>query len=497
MFEDTLPDTVTVILLVTDERACSNSDTVHIFLRPTPEIGPYMANDPQGLPDENYCVADSSYFADTLNTQGTYFWDFGDDDTAHHASPVHAYRRSDKFNVTVQYTDIFGCKTKAYLFPEVQALPRPAFLVADTLCLNRLTDFKNTTSLQTDPVSGSINQYTWSLGNGDTVWVDQDDADSDSTLYFESDPITNTGGFPGPDLSYDYHTPGNYTVTLRAKAGYNCFADTSMAITVSDSVHAAFDTNSCTNVCAGELSGFVPAPEASQTNVFEYRWLMEDTVLITTDANDTAWHRFSSAGIKETRMVVISSQGCTDTATQYVSVAPAPTAHFTAVPVCEHYSMTFKNLSSQTNDPVYHWNLADTSFTTTPSDVARYTFDTKGKHTVSLNVVNKYGCSAEFTDTVFVGAQPEASFETRNICMDRQSQDTTVINTSQNPANTYYKYTRSTGIDCGSAPPVGYEYAVYIYYYPRSSAQSASSAFQPRTSNFSWQKAKGKKQLAI
>ena len=427
-----LEDTLTIRLMVTDERGCINWDTIQLYTFENPKLGIKISS-----PNSNICMGDTVTFLDTITKTGNYQWTFknGQDNMA---NPQYVFNDHDNYNdVTVEFTDENGCKDNSELQLLVHPLPEPSFVVADESCLGQELVLTNETNIN----EGSISKYTWGMGNGNQIKVTPDAIISNSTtLKYYTDTITDIGGIPGPDLSYYYNQTGVYDINLTAESFVGCVYDTTITTHVYDSVHAAFDTTSYTNVCFGLESRFFPKAETSDTNlVTEYQWHFNDTIIVTNFLDDTVNYKFNKAGIFDVSFVAVSKYGCTDTVTQKVKIYHSPVAVFTVDPVCLNSESRFISSGSIGSDN-YTWYFEDTTIYSSSTDAVKYTFSKVGNHFVELEISNDFGCKAYYSDSAIVLKNPEANFIVRNACINNQVGDTLIINTSNNIIETTYSW---------------------------------------------------------
>lgn len=118
---------------------------------------------------------------------------------------------------------------------------------------------------------------------------------------------------------------------------------------------------------------------------------------------------FTIAGTKKVRLIVNSSNGCSDTITKDVFIKQQSRANFTTNDVCENDSVLFNNLSQDATG--YNWKFGDGKNSTLESP--KHLYDIKGTtqtFNVSLVAIVENGCSDSITNAVTVNANPISDF---------------------------------------------------------------------------------------
>lgn len=129
-------------------------------------------------------IDNSSIPAGSAGTVNSWLWSFGDGSTDNTQNPSHLYTNSNDFNVTLIAGSSQGCFDTITLVVPKYALPIADFTFSE-VCLGQVTKLANTSTV----TGGVINQFNWSLGDGDfLVTSDGDhsyDAASAYTVTFE------------------------------------------------------------------------------------------------------------------------------------------------------------------------------------------------------------------------------------------------------------------------------------------------------------------------
>jgi len=146
--------------------------------------------------------------------------------------------------------------------------------------------------------------------------------------------------------------------------------------------------------------------------------------------------------------------GCIDTATIIVNLYPTLTNNFSYVAGCAYDPVVFTDLSVSTYGFLtgWSWNFGDGSSIAAQNPT--HTYSTGGIKTVTLLTSTSLGCTASFTQTIYVAPVPDAAFGTSSLCINTPVQFTdqttgappnswewnfgdTNTSNNQNPGHTY------------------------------------------------------------
>lgn len=288
-------------------------------------------------------------------------WRFGDGSiaTSYHAS--HKYSGFGSFDVTLITSTDLGCIDSVTQTVTLIESPNADFSLSNA-CSEEWITINNLTNT---PGSGA-NTYSWNLGNGMT-----------ST---DEHPITQ------------YTGPGTYTIKLVAFNGNGCVDSIERTLLIDTKPIADFIAN---DVCEGEESTFtnntVNLPNGGSNN-----WDFGNGQTSTsTDASFT----YAASGQYAVSLVVSTVNGCSDTATQLISVNPLPDATFVVASGEKgDGTMTFTANAAVSNS--FLWFLGDGSKPTGQIEI--HTYKAPGNYEVKLIVTSPAGCKNESTQTVSV-----------------------------------------------------------------------------------------------
>ena len=354
------PGTYTVTLTATNS-AGSNTITqqayIQVFDPPTVDFT-YDKN--SGCTPYKIQFTDLSTAApNTSNT--AWFWDFGDGQTSDQKNPLHIYRTSDNFTVSLRVTSDKGCAktiTKANIINIIPGVvlafdnSLPATCSAPALI--------NFTNNSTGP--GTVN-YQWRFGDGGT-----------STI---------------TSPSHTYNNVGTYSVSLIGSSSLGCSDTLTKSVTIggykTDFTVPAF----CEENRVKLTNTSTPAPVSSL-------WIFPDG---TTATEISPTKRFPSGG--DFAVKLINNYGnCSDSITKTVTATGKPTISFTGIDTGRCAAPATVNFNNTTNAVSYFWDFGDsaTSTQTNPS----HTYTKAGDFSVTVIATNAQGCKDTLTKKDYI-----------------------------------------------------------------------------------------------
>lgn len=300
-------------------------------------------------------------------TGGT--WDFGDTTSGTGLNPSHAYTVPGVYSVT--FTEGGGSTLTRTRYIQVREYPNVQFVGNVVVGQAPLT----VTFTNTSTGTSSVEWWRWTFNNSDsTTRLDTPD----------SSPV-----------SYTYTNAGTYTVTLRA----NLSGASSLTKTNSGYIHAvgANFTAAPTNGAAPLIVAFTNL-SGGATN---FSWNFGDG---NTSTGTNVVNTYTNAGTYSVTLTA-SYNGVSSTLTRgnYIVVAPAPVANFTAGPSRTNLApltVYFTNLSA--NATSYNWTFGDGKTSTGTNVVNTYT--NAGSYTVTLNAIS-LGVTNTLSRTNYIVAQ--------------------------------------------------------------------------------------------
>ncbi len=259
-------------------------------------------------------------------------------------------------------------------------------IVTDTVCLGQQSCFIDSSF----SLLGNINSWTWSFGDGGTS--------------AQQNPC------------YTYLSAGTYSVKLVVNDDLANKDSITYTMVVNPLPIAAF---SATTECLGAVTVFtdMSSVNGGGNTIATWDWDFGDNSPHSNAQNPT--HTYQSTGVYAVTLCVGTNNGCTACITTSVTVNPNPIAAFSYTSNgCASTIINFQDASQaggNINIISRAWDFGDgnTSAQQNPS----HTYLTPGTYTVSLIVVNAFGCS----DTVFQqvpvgGVLPVAQIATADTC---------------------------------------------------------------------------------
>lgn len=309
----------------------------------------------------------------------SYYWSSGE---------VTASATLTQGSYTVTVTDAQGCSTTEDVIITQSDVPVAAFQVVDA-CAGTANEFYDASFV----TNGTIDNWDWDFGDGGT----------------------STNQNP----THSYALPGTYDVTLTVGSG-SCTDQITLQANSFESPTADFTT---ANVCEGEPAVFTD--NSSPATIAQWAWDFDGQGnAITQNASFT----FPAAGTYNVTLGVISSNFCTDTYSETVTVHPAPAPTFTATVVCEGNPTVFQN---QTGGSLAGsaWDFGDGSGISTAASPT-YIYSAAGTYPVTLGVTTANGCIGVTIQNVTVNPLPTVSASSTDILCAGQTNGTAIASAS-------------------------------------------------------------------
>lgn len=309
------------------------------------------------------------------------YWQFGDGATSNAIAPTHAYQSQSTYNVTLVTTSDHGCVDSVIMPVTIYPLPIVGF-VGGSACEGNPIQFNDTSSVG----SGSISQWNWQFGDGDSSNISQP--------------------------AHQYINAGTFNAQLTVTSNNGCSSTASGTINIYPNPVAQF---SATSVCFGNGTQFFNQSYivggGNLTSVWDYSDGFADSV-------PNPQHQFLQTGNYNVTLTVSSSYGCVSASTNSMSVYAAPNSFFTANNPCLGEDTYFNDNSSSLDGQIvaWNWNFGDGTFSTQQSPIHRY--NTAGNFNVSLNVTTDYGCFNELTGQVSVYTVPTPQVADASACQN-------------------------------------------------------------------------------
>jgi gliding motility-associated-like protein len=282
-------------LIVTTAFGCTDTINIPVDVWPLPVVD---------FTPEDVCLNAVSQFFDlstvsnafTANSVSGWAWDFGEGSSSTQPSPVLVYSAVGTYNVQLIATTLNGCVDS--LTKPVTINPLPVVDVSSpnpSGCTQHCIDLVNNSSIAV----GSITEYMWYFGTGDTVY-------SDTSAYC----------FDNPSLVVDV-----YDVYFRATSDVGCVSDTLLNnyLNIYPAVYAEFTFSPESPDGISIMPGEVVFTDLSQ-NPSIWDWNFGDGSLNSTDTHPI--HIYADSGWYDVTLMIENTYGCRDTIMESLYVMP-------------------------------------------------------------------------------------------------------------------------------------------------------------------------------
>ena len=354
------------VTLIAWTNGCPDSIKFVNYIHISPPIAKFVIGMDCAFPMQRV-FTDHSIGADTWS------WNFGDSTTSTVQNPAHTYASPGTYNVILTVTNIAtGCSHNMALLVHI-ITEKANFIASDTVICRG-----STINFQTVGINAqNIANFDWNYGDG-----------TSSTVF-------------NPTPSHLYNTSGNYTVRLIISDlnGCNDTLIKQLYITVYGPT-AAFSSTPL-GTCIGNSITFTDASTNDGIHPIQtWIWIYGDGIIDTLTAPPFQ-HVYANAGLYTVTLKIKDNNGCFDSITRagYITISK-PIAAFTSDSLsCTVGIITFTNTSTGPG-LTYAWNFGDGSTSTLQNPVHQYL--TQGTFTVSLNIIDQYGCTDNIVKNNFI-----------------------------------------------------------------------------------------------
>jgi PKD repeat protein len=417
-----------VTLIVTDSYGCMDTVSDSVFVKPG--FAFTFTND-------TVCFKDPTHFTAVDLAQGDSLynprWEFGDPDSgpnniSYQFAPQHTFTHPGIFVVKLRVTDSDNCTDSIYREVTVHALPVPVFSVLSQPC-DSVVHFRDSTSAG----SGSITSWEWDFGDG-------------------SPNVIIPGTFGSGDTSHVYLVEGTYQVVLKVTNSFGCFDTVMNTAELYPCIVAGF-THSDTLMCARYNLAFFD--NSLPINIIDsWHWIFGDGTPDTTYSSHAGviHHTFANPVIYNVQLIIHatvigSGHTFTDTSLQSIVIHATPLPYFSNLSVCKLQTTFFRDTSNTFGTPniTWKWNFGewysgvnDTSTFKNPT----HKYDSAGVYTVSMVVMNRFGCTDSITKPTRVFEIPTAIFDHSIACSGNPTYftDKTVLGDTANIVNWLWNF---------------------------------------------------------
>jgi gliding motility-associated-like protein len=370
----TTPGTYTVTLNILDSQGCTATATQQITVLAPPAI------DFSASPT---CDGAAMNFTDnSTNNPTLWTWDFGDGSlNDNNQNPSHTYQAPGVYTVELSAT-AQNCSSSGTMDVTVHPNPVADFNVQNG-CIGINTDFTD----QSNVALGAITQWAWDFGDGN---------------------ISNQ-----QNPSHVYIADGTYNVSLTVTTDQNCTDVFTSSVTVYPPPVADF---TFMDDCMDDAIVFTDQSTVSSGNIVQWGWDFGDGSA--PNLNQDPSHIYSSSGVRNVTLGVVTDNGCPGTVTHQVTVFPEPVADFSFTDECKGASTTFQDLSTVSSGTIDSWDWDLDDGATEIQQNFSHLYPNAGIYNVSLTVTTNNGCTDEIIHPVEVFDLPVADFSFQDVCQN-------------------------------------------------------------------------------
>ncbi|SMG42313.1 Por secretion system C-terminal sorting domain-containing protein [Marivirga sericea] len=367
-----------VKLTVGAANGCNNSfiDSVSVFEEPVPDF--------QATAQGSICTRKPIVFENLtdLPTEATFSWDLGDGTTSTDEEPEHVYAEAGEYTV-IQSINMAGCTVEKTKTITVNPGPLVDFQTVNN-CLGEILQFENMSE------GDFLDTYQWDFGDG--------------TLSTQANP------------SHLYDTAGVYTVQLSAFTTNGCDFTISQEVEIQALAEIDFQSEVA---CVGQPTQFSEQVSITQANITDYFW--DFGVLGTqSDVSTEASPQFAYpvSGTYNVTLQVTTSDGCTSSGSQAITVKSSPQAIFESEETCLDQMRLFIPLDT-TEIITHFWELQNSEgeiMETSLDSTFSYLFPQAGAYQLTYRQENENLCSQSTTQTFSINEQPSPDFTWGTAC---------------------------------------------------------------------------------
>jgi len=214
--------------------------------------------------------------------------------------------------------------------------------------------------------------------------------------------------------------PGEYFVTVINELG--CVAQDTVNLSLQG--YAPVVEIEAPAVCFGEPIVFTDNSSVDESEIVSWHWEFNDPGIPGggNSSEQNPVFEYSTAGIFDINLTVISDAGCLTSITEQAQVYFLPQPNFTPANACHNVDVQFMDLSSSINGEINYrlWN-----FTNPQGDIAYqsessnpvFLFDVPGDWNINLLTQTDKGCSNSKNTEILVRENPDIDFNYTTACI--------------------------------------------------------------------------------
>ncbi len=339
----------------------------------------------------------SNPYATTINS---YYWDFGDGNSAAQQNTTHTYATFGSYNIELKLDYGNNCADSLTKVVSVNENPIAAFTIAD-VCNDSVATPVNNSS-----VSTGVMNYSWMFGDG---------------------TVSSSGLNP----SHTYQQSNSYNIQLITSTNFGCTDTISHPVNMIIGTFINFTT---LDLCEGAISAFNnQTTNPYNTTITGYIWNFGDGSS-STQQNTT--HVYSTFGNYIVELGLDYGNACADSLSKQVVVNQNPVADFNSTTPCIGNDMLLTDVSTPAlSVNSWAWDLGDGATSTTQNEAHNYA--TAGNYSVQLIVATNVGCKDTVQKQVIVLSKSNAQFTAPSVCFPDATPFTNTTDVSAYPVSNF------------------------------------------------------------
>ncbi|MBI2281291.1 MAG: PKD domain-containing protein [Bacteroidetes bacterium] len=387
----------------------------------------------------NICFGSLSSFTDLSNANGgalaNWNWDFTNNGSVDNTtqSPNNGYPAVGSYTVELMVQTALGCKDSITKTVTVNPIPVANFS-ATSECLNTTTQFTDSSTV----ITGTISSFQWDFADG-----------------------SGTDTLQSP--TYLYTAANTYNVSLTVISDSGCINTIVKPVTVFNNPIAAFTT---TDVCQNITANFDSSPSnGNGGTIDQWNWDIDfDGITHTTDyTSQNPTNNYATANNYTVELIVTTTDGCSDTITNPITIFPMPIASYSYTDTCYGIANSFTDNSTVSSGTItnWDWDFGDTQTSNIEDPTHDYLIE--GIYSVELIVTTNNSCSDTIVkNNIEVWPLPDVNFTTIPVCLNNITQFTdtsTVSNLYTVNTNETWAWDFGDGVGVSNIQYPNYMYA--------------------------------------
>jgi PKD repeat protein len=387
--------TYSVKLIITNANGCIDSLSQNVTVYPKPQILFSLNDTIQCVNGNSFIYTNNSSISS--GSISSYKWYFGDTSTSITTSPTHSFADTGSYITKLVAVSNRGCKDSLTKTMKVLNGPTVLFSVNDTdQCLLGNSFIYNSSSIAN---GGSITNYYWDFGNG------------------------NTSNSPSPSAQ-TYSSTGTYSVKLVITNSKGCKDSLSKNIYVYAMPTPSFNLGG-TSFCSPFSTNINNTTSASPV-IKSWKWYISNFSSATI-SNDTAKQpTLSFPNIQNgndstytVNLIASTIEGCKDTSNLNITIKGRPKTSFSLTnDSCGPIIFTTQNNSVYATNYLWSSNpscsISNAAIGQPIFTLPRNQSGSNIKYIIKLISSNAFGCKDSLQDTVTVYADPKSQFNISN-----------------------------------------------------------------------------------